>query len=44
VVDWDYVSGNYGLFKVGQGVDQVANWTKEKWNKLEQSWATLGKG
>ena len=43
VVDWDYVASNYGLYKVNAGVDQVTDWAKGKWNKLEQSWAKLGK-
>jgi Fe-Mn family superoxide dismutase len=43
VVDWDYVAGNYGLYQVGEGLNQVAEWARAKWNNLEESWARLGK-
>jgi Fe-Mn family superoxide dismutase len=44
VVDWDYVAANFGLVKVGAGLDQAAEWGKAKWAKLEEAWTKLGKG
>jgi Fe-Mn family superoxide dismutase len=44
VVDWDYVAANFGLVKVGAGLDQAAEWGKAKWAKMEEAWTKLGKG
>jgi Fe-Mn family superoxide dismutase len=40
VVDWDAVAANLALVKVREGVSEVADWAKDKWNELTE---TLGK-
>jgi hypothetical protein len=44
VVDWDYVAGNYGLYQVGEGLTQAADWARAKWAKLEDTWGKLDGG
>jgi hypothetical protein len=39
VVNWDEVSQNLMLVKIGTGLDQASDWVTTQWNKLEDSWA-----
>ena len=43
VVNWDEVSKNLTLVKIGGNVVQVIDWTKDTWSKLEEGWAKFSK-
>ena len=41
VVNWDYVSANLKVVKIGAGVGQAADWATNQWSKLEDAWKKL---
>jgi Fe-Mn family superoxide dismutase len=41
VVNWDAVSKNYRLAKVGLGLDQFTDWAQTAWSKLKDGWNDL---
>ena len=42
VVSWDKAAGNYGLYQVGEGLNQAAEWVRAKWADLEGAWGKPG--
>jgi Fe-Mn family superoxide dismutase len=43
VVDWDTVAAGLTAAKITAGLDKVADWAKDTWNKLEEGLSKLGK-
>ena len=41
VVNWSEVSKNYRAVRIGEGLDQAADWARTTWAALEESWAKL---
>ncbi len=42
LVDWDYVSANLTASKIALGLDQIADWARSTWSKLEEGLGKLG--
>ncbi len=39
VVNWDQVAGSYGLYELGEGLNELAEWIRAKWAEFEEAWS-----